>query len=96
MKKTLLVLPVLLLVFAAGCGQSNQSSNSQKESVKTSQTSHKTKKASAKSLMGRLAQVKVPRNRVVRLLLQLPVRLGKKLQQRPRVVQRQMTRDWQH
>ncbi|QVI33886.1 hypothetical protein KG086_08705 [Lacticaseibacillus chiayiensis] len=47
MKKTLLVLPMMLLFFVAGCGQSSQSSN-QKEAVKTSRTSHPVKKASAK------------------------------------------------
>ncbi|EPC96741.1 hypothetical protein Lpp227_08081 [Lacticaseibacillus paracasei subsp. paracasei Lpp227] len=45
MKKTLLLIPAVLLLFTAGCGQNSQSS-SKSGSVRTTQSSKKTAKAS--------------------------------------------------
>ncbi|WP_261913414.1 hypothetical protein [Lacticaseibacillus paracasei] len=44
MKKTLLLLPAVLLLFATGCGQNSQSS-SKSDSVRTSQSKKQAKKS---------------------------------------------------
>lgn len=48
MKKTLLLLPAVLLLFATGCGQNSQSS-SKSDSVRTSQSKKQAKKSSTSS-----------------------------------------------